>query len=219
MTELGPDTELSERGRLERILPESIERQTFIRQDYVELKGLWSASFAEALSSEARYVLSATGRSEPRQSPDSIERGLTAPSRKAAVDFAPLLVHLHLSLVPLARALTGRMLVQAHAWYNFYTNDDGLWLHVDEGSELVLLSTVFGDTGSLHLHPELRGRTQGELEAIQIDPNWKTESGVRIGYPRLGLLAHRGHIVPHHRPSRPVAEPCAVAALHYSSLF
>jgi hypothetical protein len=192
----------------------------FIRQDYVQLKELLSASFAEALSSEARGVLSAMHSPEPGQSQATIEKGLTAPSSEATVVLAPLLVHLHLSLVPLVRALTGRVLVPAHAWYNFYVSDDGMWLHVDtEGSELVLLTTALGDVGPLHLHPELRGRTQDELEAIQRDPKWKPESGVPMDYPRLGFLAHRGHVVPHHRPGWPVSEPCAVAALHYSSLF
>lgn len=220
LTEPGPVTESSEWGRLAPCLPESVDRQTFIREDYVQLKGLWSASFGEALSSEARYVLLATHGLEPGRSRAPIGRGMTAPSSEATVVLAPLLAHLHLSLVPLARALTGRMLVPAHAWYNFYTIDDGMWLHLDtEGSELALLTTALGNVGPLHLHPELRGRTQDELEAIQRDPKWQPETGVPMGYPRLGLLAHRGHVVPHHRPGRPVSEPCAVAALHYASLF
>lgn len=220
MTEPNPVGKPSEWGRLARIFPESLERQTFIRQDYVQLNGFLSASFAETLSSEARCVLSVMRGPEPGQSRAPIKQSLTALSNQTTVVLAPLLAHLHLSLVPLVRALTGRVFVPAHAWYNFYVSNDGMRLHIDtEGSELVLLTTALGDIGPLHLHPELRGRTQDELEAIQSDRNWKPESGVMMDYPRLGLLAHRGYMVPHHRPGRPVSEPCAVAALHYSSLF
>jgi hypothetical protein len=215
-----PVAELSKSGWFARILPEPVERQTFVRQNYIQLKGVLRASFTEALSSEARRVLSAMHSVERGESLDPVEQGLTALSSQTTSVPAPLLVHLHLSLIPFVRALTGQLLVPAHAWYNFYVRDDGMRLHVDtEGSELVLLSTVLGEVGPLHLHPNLSGRSQDELEAIQKDPNWKTESGVPIYYPRLGLLAHRGHLVPHHRLGRTVSEPSAVAALHYSSLF
>lgn len=211
--------ELSERGQLARFLPEPSERQRFIRQDYIQIKSLWSANFAEALSSEAHrlfYVMHKLGR---KQSATPIKRGLTTSSSQGVV-LAPLLAHLHLSLVPFARALTGQMLVPAHAWYNFYESNDGLWLHVDaDGSELVFLTTVLGNVGPLHLHPDLRGKTQDELETLQKDTKWRPESGVPLNYPWLGLLAHRGHLVPHHRPGKSVSEPCAVAALHYSPLF
>ena len=220
MTQTDPVAELSELEQLACILPKSFERQTFIQQNYVQLKGLLSASFAEALSSEARCVLSAMHSAESGQYRAPSEQGLTAASNQATRVLAPLLAHLHLALIPLVRALTGRLLVPAHAWYNFYMIDDSMGLHIDtEGSELVLLTTALGDVGPLHLHPELRDRTQGELEAIQRHPNWRLESGVPMDYPRLGLLAHRGHVIPHHRPGRPVSEPCAVAALHYASLF
>lgn len=214
MIEPDPSAGLSEGGKLVRSLPNSVERQTFMGQDYVQLEGLLSETFADALSGEARNVFSVTHQPDSEQPADPIES-----SGQATEVLAPLLRHLHLSLVPLARALTGQVLVPAHAWYNFYTSDDHMWLHIDSGSELVLLTTALGQVGPLHLHPELRGKTQAELEIIQRDPAWEPESGVPVDYPRLGLLAHRGHVVPHHRPGHPVSEPCAVAALHYLSLF
>jgi hypothetical protein len=198
----------------------SVDRQMFFQQGYIQLEGLLSTNLAEALSSEARSVLLTLQSSEPGQAQAPIEQGLASSRCQAVGGLAPLLVHLHLYLVPLVRALTGRVLVPAHAWYNFYLDHDGMRLHVDtEGSELVLLTTAMGDVRALHLHPELYGRTQDELEVFQRDSKWKPESGVPMDYPRFGFLAHRGHVLPHHRPGCPVSEPCAVAAFHYSSLF
>lgn len=217
-------TGLDEFGQFAFRLPNHDELQKFMRRGYVHIEELWSTDFAEAFSREARGILAGPNRPESVSSRPRCEQRRTAPSRQIkasnSTPHAPFLAQLHFSLVPLARALTGRMLVPAHAWYNCYTTHDGLLLHVDtEGSELALLTTALGDVGPLHLHPELRGKTQDELEAVQMDPNWDLNSGVAVAYPRLGLLAHRGNMIPHHRPETPIQCPSAVAALHYASLF
>jgi hypothetical protein len=198
----------------------SSEQHEFMRQHYIQLKRIWNENFAEALSKEAHSVLLKTGGRGIdgfRFGNNEIHAEL---STRATVILAPLLQYLHFSLLSFVRALTARLLVPSHAWYNFYTNDDGIGLHVDsQGSELVLLSTVFGNTGPLHVHPELRGYTQDNLDIIQKAPGWDPDSGVPVAYPRLSLLALRGDIIPHHRAGQVIHEPGAVAALHYTSLF
>ncbi|MFC4514202.1 hypothetical protein [Streptomyces ehimensis] len=193
-------------------LPGPADRRAFTARGCLAVEGLWDDRCAAALAHEAGRLLP-RGR---RAGPGGPER----PSRQAVAADAPLLARLHRALVPLARALAGRLLVPTCAWYNYYEQHDGIWLHIDiDASELALLTTVLGEVGPLHLHPALRGRTQDQLDALQRDPDWDCHSGTAVRYPCRGVLAQLGRAVPHHRPGRPLARPGAVAALHYRSPF
>lgn len=201
-------------------LPKIDERQQFISNGYVQLEELWRPDFAESLSNEARLVMLSANLPDVEGFKAGAGQGRAKLSTYNTMTLVPILKHLHFSQLPLVRALTGRLLVPAHAWYNFYLNDDSIWLHIDiQGSELVLLTTVFGDVGPLYLHPELQGKSQDELNAIQNDPKWEDKSGQPMAYPRHGLLAVNGNVIPHHRPGLSLPQPAAVAALHYTSLF
>src|SRR5687768_9675614 len=139
-----------------RRLPELREHRMFSAQAFIQLHDIIKPALGEAIRQEARLVLFRKQSDTATRSLGAREVEMSEP--KGGIP-APLLAHLHLALLPLARALTGRMLVPAHAWYNFYLNNDRLRLHVDsQGSELVFLSTALGEVGPLHLHPELRGK-------------------------------------------------------------
>ena len=150
--------------------PLPAEPRFFASQGYVQLDGLWSASFAEGLQREAKG---------------------------AGLD-VPLLTHLHFSLVPLVRAVSGLTLVPSVAAYQHFGPDAGGVIALgDAGGHdgVVLLATVLGDPGPLYL--------QGELP---------------VRHPRHGVTALRSSMT-HHRPARPGTRPSAVAELRYRSLF
>ncbi len=183
--------------------------RSFVQQGHLAVADLWDDALGQRLADEA-LALAPVG--------DDIRREVGAPPQATAED-APLLTSRQFSLIPLVRALTGRLLVPSLGWYNYYTGDDGIWLHVDiRGSEVAVLAGVHGEVGPLHLHPELEGLSQPELDAVRRDPRWDELSGCVVGYPRNGVLVHRGRAVPHHRPRRPLATPSVVAALHYATL-
>ncbi|MFD7258850.1 hypothetical protein [Streptomyces sp. NPDC059874] len=186
-----------------------IHRESLARQGFAAFGELWNDATAEAIAKEAA-ALFPTAEATARRSGGLIQ---------ATASDGPLLTQLHFALVPLARALTSRLLVPSYGWYNFYPSDDAIWLHVDvEKSDLAILATALGDVGPLHVHPELAGRNQAELDRLQTGPSWDADSGCRIAYPRHGVLALRGRSVPHHRPGRPLPTLGAVAALHFTSL-
>ncbi|MFI8823859.1 hypothetical protein [Streptomyces sp. NPDC053431] len=187
----------------------STHRESLARQGCAAFGELWNGATAEAIAVEAAELFPAAAEIARR----------TGGLIQATASDAPLLTRLHFALVPLARALTGRLLVPSYGWYNFYPGDDGIWLHVDvERSDLAILATALGGVGPLHIHPELAGSTQAELDRLQAGPSWDADSGRRIAYPRRGVLALRGRSVPHHRPGRPLSALGAVAALHFTSL-
>ena len=217
---LGATAESRPWAKLARSLPRNPTRRQFVRQGFVQIERVWSASFAEGLSGEAHHLASKLRLPQVGKRRSSSLDVRPAPSLRPTADLAPYLARFHFSLVPLARALTGRMLIPAYAWYNYYASNDAIWLHVDvDGSELALLTTAVGEIGPLHFHPELREATQEELDAIQSAANWDPDSGRSLAYPPLGLLALRGDVVPHHRPGKAIFEPAVVAALHYRSIF
>ncbi|MFI6150680.1 hypothetical protein [Streptomyces sp. NPDC051109] len=182
-----------------------IQRESLAQQGFAAFGELWNGATAEAIAVEAATLYPTARR----------VGGLI----QAKASDGPLLTRLHFALVPLARALTGRLLVPSYGWYNFYPSDDAIWLHVDvEKSDLAILATALGSVGPLHLHPELAGQTQAELDRLQAGPSWDADSGCRVAYPRHGVLALRGRSVPHHRPGRPLPTLGAVVALHFTSL-
>lgn len=177
---------------------------------YVVIGGLWTHLLAESLEAEAAALLPAAQDREWQ----------AGPPKQATASEAPLLAQLHLSLVPLARAVSGKLLVPTCGWYNFYPFEDGIWLHVDVvDSDLVILTTVLGVVGPLHLHPDLADMSQDQLDVVQNGGEWDPNCGVPVDYPRFGIVAHRGRKIPHHRPGRRLTAPAAVAALHYKSLW
>lgn len=203
---------------LETKRPASPLQETYFSYYHAHLDRLWGAELSEAMAAEARqrWATATLPQTGPR-TPVSMDR---ATGKRTPVAVGPLLERLHDALLPLARALSARLLVPTFAAYGYYRGDDRVVLHVDgEPSDVVLLAPALGDVGSLHLHPELVGMTPIELGRLESDPGWDRLGGLPVNYPVEGVTALRGNVVPHHRPGLPIAGLCAVAALHYRSLF
>jgi len=112
------------------------------------------------------------------------------------------------------------MVVPTVGTYGYYEHDDGCYLHLDtDAADVTFLINVLGELGPLHLHPELVGLEMDDLHALEADPTWDRQSGQRINYPRNGVAAIRGRVLPHHRPGSPIEGINAVAAIHYRALF
>ncbi|MFI1971100.1 hypothetical protein BLA24_29265 [Streptomyces cinnamoneus] len=192
--------------------------RSFAALGHVALPGLWDRALAGRLAAEARarHPFAEIPRSGPRtpvSARRTARRGTPAASGR-------LLARVHLSLVGTARAVTGRLLVPTFAAYGYYEDDDEVFLHVDtELCDLTLLTTAFGEVGPLHVHPGLIGSSMEQLGALESDPAWDRTSGTRVTYPATGVTALNGHVLPHHRPGRPVPGGSAVAALCYRALF
>ena len=185
---------------------------------YVHLDQLWSPSFAEALTDEARTRFSAAA--PPTGGPRTPVEPSRKPRMQTLVATGPRLSSLHFALAGLARALSGRMLVPTFAAYGYYQVDDHVLLHLDsEECELTLLTAPLGSVGPLHVHPDLRGMTLDELGNLENDPAWDRHSGIQVEYPRLGVTALQGRLLPHHRPGRLLTGLAAVTALCYRPLF
>lgn len=211
-------TTASESPRIRRA--ERHEQQAFLATGFVHLDDLWSADFAAGLREDARagWAHAVAPPTGPRTPLTDVGK---APRRQTRVAGGPVLAALHAALVPVVRALTGRLLVPTYATYGYYELDDHCLLHVDNPDcELTVLANPLGSVGALHIHPELLGRSMEELGALECDADWDRNGGVSVGpYPELGVSVMRGHQLPHHRPGQPVPELSAVAALFYRSLF
>jgi hypothetical protein len=193
-------------------------QETFFSGYHAHLDRLWGPELSCAMAAEAdrRWATAILPETGPR-TPVSSDR---ATGKRTPVASGALLDRLHHALVPLARALSARLLLPAFAAYGYYQGDDRVVLHLDgEPSDVVLLTPALGDIGPLHLHPEMVGMNPVELGRFESDAGWDRVSGLPIRYPRDGVTALRGNVVPHHRPGRPISGLCAVAALHYRSLF
>ncbi|MFG2987454.1 hypothetical protein ACGFYQ_40640 [Streptomyces sp. NPDC048258] len=195
--------------RIEPVVSQEHTRH-LLAHGYAVVDALWTSAFAQSLAVEAERLIR---RAVPAHQ-------VKGPPPQATAAEAPLLSWLQFALLPTARALTGQVLVPICGWYNFYPVNDGIWLHVDvDDSDLVILATALGEVGPLHLHPQLQGLNQAELDVVYEAPSWNDTSGTPVAYPPLGIVAHRGRMVPHHRPGRPVRSPSAVAALHFKSIW
>jgi hypothetical protein len=193
-------------------------QQTFFSEYHAHLDRLWGIELSRAMAAEAdrRWATATLPETGPR-TPVSSD---CATGKKTPVASGALLDKLHHALVPMARALSARLLLPTVAAYGYYQGDDRVVLHLDgEPSDVVLLAPALGDVGALHLHPEMVGMTPVELGRFESDPRWDRSGGLPIRYPRDGVTALRGNVVPHHRPGRPISGVCAVAALHYRSVF
>lgn len=198
--------------------PPTSRRADFRRDGYVELPDLWSPAVTEALADEARRLFAHA--EAPSCGPRTPVAEHRLSRRATPVATGPILAELHQQIAGHIRALSGRMLLPSFANYGFFPVEDGVILHCDtDATDIVVLTTALGRIGPLHVHPHLRGLTPGELGVLESDPDWDRAGGVQLGYPTHGAAALRGALLPHHRPSRPVAELSAVAALHYRSPF
>jgi hypothetical protein len=193
-------------------------QESFFAHYHAHLDRLWGIELSRAIAAEARrrWATASLPETGPR-TPVSSDR---ATGKKTPVASGALLDRLHHALLPLARAISARLLIPAVAAYGYYEGDDRVVLHLDgEPSDVVLLAPALGEVGPLHLHPEMVGMTPIELGQFESDADWDRGGGSPIRYPKDGVTALRGNVVPHHRPSRPISGLCAVAALHYRSLF
>jgi hypothetical protein len=194
------------------------ERQTYDSTGYLHLDGLWTASFGEALSYEARarYSFAEVPQTGPRTPVDENRRA----RRQTLAATGPLLARLHLSMISVVRALSGRLVVPTFSAYGYYETHDEVLLHLDSDQcDVTLLTAVLGRVKPLHLRPELCGSTMDELGSLENNPTWDRAGGVQVEYPKLGLMALAGNLIPHNRPKQSVPELSAVAALCYRSLF
>jgi len=185
---------------------------------YARLDSVWGVELAAALAVDA---LDAADEARPPESgprtPVTTER---ANLSRVPVATTPLLDALHQALAPMARTLTGRLVVPSFAVYGYFAGDDECILHYDtDASDITLLVMALGQVAPLHIHPELRGLSVDELGRLECDPSWDRQSGVPIEYSRSGLTAICGRVLPHHRPKGTLDGLSAVAALHYQAVF
>ena len=195
----------------------SQERVQFRQMGFVLIRGLLGPCLSSALEREA--IASVEQAKVPRDgwTTELRKRERETPARQTARRPAKVLAQLQAALVPLLRTLTGQLLAPSYAWYNYYEGTDGIWLHVDpQESDLSVLTTVLGEVGPLHLHPELKGQSQDQLDTYYQGVDWDPDSGVPVCYPRDGILVSRGQVIPHHRSGKPIVRRCAVAAMHYA---
>jgi hypothetical protein len=199
----------------------SLEVSRQFRTDgFVLLDGLWSDGLADALEAEVGSAEAAAIWPGSAPGPDSVASQNRAPARQVTVDAAPVLAAVHVALARVARVLTGRLVVSTVGNYGYYELDDACYLHVDvDAADVTFLIAAAGHLGPLHLHPELVGRAPPELHALESDPTWDRHSGELLSYPRSGVAAIDGRVLPHHRPGATVTGLNAVAALQYGAPF
>jgi hypothetical protein len=192
-------------------------RRYFIANGYLRLDDLWLAGFAAALADEAHasHAHAQIPESGPR-TPVEERRLLRRQTRAAS---GALLSRLHVSMIGVARTISGRLVVPTFSAYGYYEGDDEVLLHTDSDlCDVTLITTALGSVGALHLRPELRGESADVIGALEMTAGWDNTGGTPVVYPDRGLLALAGNSMPHNRPPHPVAELCAVAALCYRSL-
>ena len=195
-------------------------QRQFLDRGHLRLDHLWSDHLAEALTGEALAVHHLAVHPAARPATTVAGQGNRSPACQVTLSEAPLLARLHESLTRVARVLSARMVVPTVGTYGYYEHDDGCYLHVDtDEQDVTFLISVHGRLGPLRLHPELVGSTAAQLTTLEDDPSWDHESGEPLAYPRLGVAAIRGRVLPHHRPAAPIPGLSAVAAIHYRAWF
>ena len=128
-----------------------------------------------------------------------------------------VLMRFQVALLPLLQAMTGNILIPSDSWYIYYEGTDGIPLHDDpKESDISVLTSVLGGVGPLHLHPDLEGQNQDQLDSYYKGVDWNPIGGIPLRYPCDGIIINRGHRVPHHRAGKPISQLCAVATLHYT---
>jgi hypothetical protein len=194
------------------------EQRFFRSNAFVHIDGLWTSRLSTALAEEAS-AQHAVAKVPPVGPRTMVEESRSA-RRPTTAATGELLSRLHLSLIGVVRALSGRLLVPTFSAYGYYEQNDETLLHLDSDQcDLTLLTTAIGRVGSLRLHPELRGLTMEELGKLERDPAWDRMGGRPIDYPTFGVTALAGNIMPHHRPGQNLSHQSAVAALCYRALW
>jgi hypothetical protein len=151
-------------------------RRFFNAKGYLRLDDLWPAGFAAALADEARgsHTHAQIPESGPR-TPIDKHRLLRRQTRAAS---GALLARLHISMIGVARTLSGRLVVPTFSAYGYYEGDDEVLLHLDsDRCDVTLLTTALGSVGALHLRPELRGESADVLGALERDAGWDKAGG------------------------------------------
>lgn len=128
-----------------------------------------------------------------------------------------VLMQFQIALLPLLQTLTGNKLIPSDSWYIYYEGTDGISLHLDpKESDISVLTSVLGEVGPLHLHPDLEGQNQNQLDSYYRRVDWSPIGGIPLRYPCDGIIINRGNRIPHHRVGKPISQRCAVATLHYT---
>lgn len=201
-----------------RLTPSTEEQFQFRDRMYVTFENLWQVTLMNSLAVEAkarrRFAVF------PKAGPKTPIVKTRIPRHRTPAASGEYLSRLHSSLLPLVRALTGKVLVPAFCAYGYYDEDDRVLLHCDqEKCAITLLIAPSGGIGPLHLHPNLIGYSMEQLGELESNPNWDRNSGIQLTYPTRGGLAFRGSVIPHHRPGSMVDSPRTVAALCYIDAF
>ena len=180
---------------------------------YTELDGLWDEDVARALADEAERLWPSAQpqtHAHPRRGRPGTGQFLGATG--------PVVQNLCLAMASIARGCSGQVLAPFEAGYSYYKGDDELFLHVDP-VDFILTTGVLGNLGPLHIHPDLEGLALDELAQIEADPTWDRTSGQPITYPKLGVTALYGRLIPHHRPGCMLGEVGAVALFAYRKCY
>ena len=191
----------------------------FRKIGFAAIRGLIKASLSSALEQDAIASVSQDKVSHDdwmtnleKHAPETTAYQSAKRSRSTNV-----LLQYQAALLPLLRTLTGYLLVPSDSWYIYYEKTDEIGLHVDpEESDISVLTSVLGEVGPLHLHPDLEGQNQNQLNSYYKGVGWNPIGGIPLSYPCDGILINRGHRIPHHRAGKPISQRCAVATLHYT---
>lgn len=222
-SQLAPTSEeriAAELGRIARIVIGLDAQHEYLTRGFVRIDDLWSNDLSHAIAAEARAGYDVAELPEARPGPNTAESGNRSPARQTTLSMSPLLAALHEALTRVARVVSAKMVVPTVGTYGYYEKDDGCYLHLDtHAADVTFLIMALGHLGPLHMHPELEGSSVQLLHELENDPTWDRESGVPISYPRTGVAAIRGRVLPHHRPKSPINGVNAVAAIHYRVLF
>jgi hypothetical protein len=209
---------LVEQHRLADLRVDLVDQRAFLDTGYLRLDALWSTELADALASDA--LAQASQARPPDTGPRTPLSSARTSLRPTPVATGPVLAAVHQALLPMARTLSGRLVVPSFAVYGYFEGNDECILHYDtDASDVTLLIMALGQVAPLRMHPELRGLTVEQLGGLECDPTWDRQSGVSVAYSASGLTAIRGRELPHHRPKSTVTGLSAVAALHYRSLY
>ena len=185
----------------------------------VAIRGLIKSSFSSTLKQDAiasavqdKLIRDDWMENLKKQSPETT--AYQSAMRSLSTNILP---QFQTALLPLLRTLTGHLLVPSKSWYIYYEGTDEIKLHADpEESDISVLTSVLGEVGPLHFHPDLEGQNQNQLDNYYQGADWNPIGGIPLSYPCDGILINRGHRIPHHRAGKPISQRCAVAVMHYA---
>ena len=186
---------------------------------FVKISGLMKYSVNSALEQDAVASVEKSGLVRDSRVRHLRKNTQETTSYQSARRSQPtnVLMQFQITLLPLLRILTGKVLVPSDSWYIYYEGTDEISLHVDpKESDISVLISVLGEVGPLHFHPDLEGQSGDQLDSYYKGMDWNPISGVPLRYPCDGIIINRGHRIPHHRAGKSISQLCAVATLHYA---